>query len=532
MKATYDAIVIGAGHNGLVAAGYLARNGLSVLVLERSDRIGGACITKEIIKGFRVSAAAQVLGMLRPQIVQDLELHRHGLRFKPREPEAFIPFPDGKYFFTYAQGERTAASLARIAPQDGEAYARYDEYTTRIARILHRYMLQPAPGISEFASAFEGPDGPDMMQCVLFASLTDYLDRFFVTDYAKGPMAYHGLSGSAAGPMTPGTAFSKFYHSTGELTPNYGAWTFAQGGMGSVTQALANAVRAFGGEILLQSEVQQIAVIDGRASSVVLTDGREIRADYVLSNADPKRTFLGLLPKDAIADSLRGRIGRLRTQGSGFKINFAISELPDFAALPGRTLGPQHCGGIIIAPSITYLEQAWDEAKYGRSSSAPFTQFVIQSATDPTLAPEGRHTVSLWGHHFPYQLATGDLDAERERLGDRVTDLLTEYAPNFRGSVLAREIYVPADLERVYGITGGQIFHTELMPDQVLWGRPAPGITGQGDVVRGLYLSGAGAHPGGDVHGAPGYNAAQAVLKQIAARQLGAGGSDRKYWPE
>jgi phytoene dehydrogenase-like protein len=516
MKAKYDAIVIGAGHNGLVAAAYLAKNGLSVLVLERSDRVGGACITKEIIRGFRVSAAAQVLGMLRPQIVNDLDLRRHGLEWRAREPEAFIPFPDGKFFFTYPDGQRTAQSLARICAEDGAAYSRYDEYTTRISQIVQRFMLHPAPDIASFAAAFPAPDGPDMLQCVLFASIAEYLDRFFNSDYGKGPMAYHGLSGTAAGPMTPGTAFSKFYHSTGELTPHYGAWVLARGGMGTVTEALAKSVQAYGGEIQCEREVVEIIWHQDRACGVTLADGSEIRASQVLSNADPKTTYLRLLPEAALPERLRGQITRLRTEGSGFKINFALDDLPDFRAIPGRAVGPQHCGGIIIAPSINYLEQAWDEAKYGHPSSRPFTQFVIQSATDPTLAPEGKHTISLWGHHFPYRLAVGDLDDERERLGERVTDLLTEYAPNFREVILAREVYLPIDLERVYGIRGGQIFHTELMPGHVLWDRPAPGMTGHGDPVAGLYLCGAGSHPGGDVHGAPGYNAAQAALRELA----------------
>ena len=519
MQKPYDAIVIGAGHNGLVAAGYLAKNGLSVLVLERTDRIGGACITKEIMKGFRVSAAAQVLGMLRQQIVDDLELRRHGLDYRMREPEAFIPFPDDRYFFTYAEGVHTAESLGRIAPADGAAYARYDDYTTRIARALHGFMLRPAPDFAAFAEAFPGPDGPDMMQCVLFASLAEYLDRFFTTDYAKGPMAYHGLSGSAAGPMTPGTAYSKFYHSTGELTPHYGAWTFAQGGMGSVTAALAKAAQSYGAKICLQTDVAHIITRDGNAVGVALSDGTEIHGRFVLSNADPKRTFLQLVAEKELPPLFLDRIRRLQTNGSGFKINFALDGLPDFKALPGREVGPQHRGGVIIAPSVAYLERAWDEAKYGIPSSQPFTQFVIQSATDPTLAPEGKHTVSLWGHHFPYQLTSGDVDVERERLAERVTDLVTEYAPNFRSIVLARETYLPIDLERVYGLTGGQIFHADLMPGQVLWGRPVPGFTGHGDVVPGLYLCGAGSHPGGDVHGAPGYNAARAVLAALSPRQ-------------
>lgn len=519
MAKEYDAIVIGAGHNGLVAAGYLARNGLSVLVLERSDRVGGAAITKEIIKGFRVSAGAQLLGMLRPTIVADLELHRHGLSYKAREPEVFIPFPDGKHFFIYAEGERTAASLARIAPEDGAAYARYDEYTTRISRILKDFMLRPAPDFPTFAAAFAGADGAEMMRCVLFSSVAEYLGRFFASDYAKGPLAYGGLSGSAAGPMTPGTAFSKFYHSTGELTPHYGAWTFAQGGMGAVTAALAKSVQSSGGEIRLGAEVAQILVHSGKATGVVLAGGEEIRGRFVLSNADPKRTFLGLVSARQLPEPFRERVARIQTEGSGFKINFALAELPDFKACPGRTVGSQHCGGIMIAPSIEYLERAWDEAKYGVPSTRPFTQFVIQSATDPTLAPEGRHTLSLWGHHFPRRLAGGDMDVERERLAERMTDLLTEYAPNFRAAVLAREVYLPVDLEREYGLTGGQIFHGDLMPGQVLWDRPVAGYTGQGDALPGLYLCGAGAHPGGDVHGAPGYNAAQAVLRAFSPAQ-------------
>lgn len=263
----------------------------------------------------------------------------------------------------------------------------------------------------------------------------------------------------------------------------------------------------------------QIVVRDGRATGVALADGTEIRGRFVLSNADPKRTFLHLVAEKELPPIFRERIAQLATDGSGFKINFALDDLPDFKAVRGRDIGPQHCGGIIIAPSITYLERAWDEAKYGTPSSRPFTQFVIQSATDPTLAPEGKHTLSLWGHHFPYRLAAGDLDIERAHLTERVTDLLTEYAPNFRSIVLASETYLPVDLERVYGLTGGQIFHTELVPAQALWGRPVAGFTGHGDALPGLYLCGAGSHPGGDVHGAPGYNAARAILAALGPKQ-------------
>ncbi len=516
----YDAIVIGAGHNGLVAAGYLAKNGLSTLVLERSERIGGACVTTELIPGFKVSMAAQLLGMLRQRVIDDLELERHGLKFHFRDPEIFVPFPDGNHVFFYPDTARTIESIARLAPKDAAAYARFDEYTTRIARIVGDFMLKPQPTVAEFASAFTGPDGPDMLNCVLFSSVADYLERFFTSDYVKGPMAYGAMSGSDASPYAAGTAFSKFYHAAADLNGRFGNWAIVQGGMGSVTQALAAAVRAYGGEIRVETPVAQILTRAGRAIGVVLENGDEIAADAVLSNADPKTTLLKLTPKDALDEGDRAKIARIKAKGSGVKINFALSELPDFKALPGKSLGPQHCGGIMIAPSLDYFDRAWEESRHGVPASRPFSQMLIQSATDPTVAPEGQHTLSLWCHHFPYELASGDLDTEREKIAERMTDILTELAPNFRASVLGRQIFTPVDIERVYGIEGGQIFHTELVPEQVLWNRPIPGRSGHGDLVPGLYLCGAGTHPGGDVNGAPGHNAARALLGDIAGAQL------------
>jgi phytoene dehydrogenase-like protein len=523
MKGSYDVLVIGAGHNGLVAAGYLARNGLSTLVLERSDRVGGACVTRELLPGFRLSTGAQVLGMLRQRIIDDLELERHGLRYRLREPEVFVPFPDGRHVFFYGDAERTMQSIAKIAPADAAAYPRYEAYTTRIARVLHEFMLRPRPSLPEFAAAFEGPDGADMLSCALFKSVGSYLERFFASDYVKGPMAYGGMSGSAASPWTPGTAFSKFYHSATDLGGRFGCWAIAQGGMGAVTDALAKAVAAGGGEIRLGATVREILLRRGRASGVLLDNGDEILADVVLSNADLKTTLLRLAPAGAVPDPLRAQVQGMGNLGSGAKINFALAELPDFAALPGKSLGPQHCGGIMIAPSLDYMDRAWDEAKRGLPSSRPFSQMVIQSATDPSVAPAGRHTLSLWCHHFPYRLAGGDIDQERERLAERMTDIMTELAPNFRSAVLAREVFLPVDIERVYGISGGQIFHGELMPEQVLWNRPLPAYSGHNDLLPGLYLCGAGTHPGGDVCGAPGHNAARAVLTHLASAQLEGG---------
>jgi phytoene dehydrogenase-like protein len=523
MRSRYDAVVIGAGHNGLVAAAYLARHGLSTLNVERSDRLGGACITDEILPGYRVSGAAQVLGMLRPQVVADLELERHGLRYRLREPEVFVPFPDGRHLFLYSEAAKTKASIAAVAPADAAAYDAYDDYTGRIAAILSELMTRPTPSLEEVAALFDRQGDREMLQATLFDSIQDYLERWFASDYVKAPLAYGAMSGSAAGPRTPGTAFSKLYHSAARLKGRDGAWALVEGGMGKVTEALAAALRAHGGEILLEAPVSRILLRGGRAAGIVLEDGREIAAGIVLSNADPRRTYLELLPSDAVPAPVRERAARIKQRGTGFKINFALSELPDFRALPGRSVGPQHTGGVMITPSLDYMERAWDEAKYGRPSAQPFTHFIIQSATDPSLAPPGHHTVSLWGHHFPYRLAEGDLAAERERLGERMTDLITEYAPNFRRSVLARQIWLPIDIERRYGMTGGQIFHGDLMPDQVLWGRPFVGSRGHRTPVAGVYLCGAGTHPGGDVNGAPGYNAAMAVLGDLGPRQLAAG---------
>jgi phytoene dehydrogenase-like protein len=516
----FDAIVVGAGHNGLVAAGYLAKNGLSTLVVERSDRIGGACITTEFTPGFKVSMGAQVLGMLRQRIIDDLELERHGLKYHFRDPEIFVPFPDGEHIFFYPDTTRTIASIARLAPKDANAYAHFDDYTSRIARIVGEFMLKPQPSPSEFAAAFDGSDGLDMLNCVLFSSVADYLSRFFASDYVKGPMAYGAMSGSDQSPYAAGTAFSKFYHAAANLGGRFGNWAIVQGGMGSVTQALASALRSHGGLIRLEAQVAQVLIRGGRAAGVVLESGEEIKGDAVLSNVDPKTTLLKLIPKEELDDKIRTKVTRLKARGSGAKINFALSELPDFRALPGKVLGPQHCGGIMIAPSLDYYHDAWKESQLGKPATRPFSQMIIQSATDPTVAPEGKHTLSLWCHHFPYALVDCVLDDEREKIADRMTDILTELAPNFRGSVLARQIFVPVDIERVYGMEGGQIFHTELVPDQVLWNRPIPGRSGHGDLVRGLYLCGAGTHPGGDVNGAPGHNAARALLGDIAAGQL------------
>jgi phytoene dehydrogenase-like protein len=522
MKLKYDVVVIGAGHNGLVAACYLARHGLTTINLESADRVGGACNTDEILPGFRVSGAAQMLGMLRPEVTEDLQLKRHGLQYRRRDPEMFVPYPDGQHLFLYSDRARTIASIDRLSPHDAAAYASYDEYTERIGNVLSGLIGGPTPSLEEVISAFDRDGDREMLQILLFESIRDYLERWFDSDYVKGPLAYGALSGMTSGPDGAGTAFNKLYQSSRvQLAGCPGSWALVQGGMGSVTEALFSALRSLGGEVELSATVDRIQCKGGKATGVVLKDGREISAEIVLSNADPKRTYLDLIPPDALPHEFRQRAARIKQRGTGFKVNFALAELPNFVALPSRDVGPQHTGGVLIAPSLDYFERAWDDAKYGRPSSQPFVHFIIQSATDPSLAPVGQHTVSVWGNHFPYRLAQGDLAVERERHGDRITDLISEYAPNFRQAVLARQVWLPMDIETRYGMTGGQILHGDLMPSQALWGRPFVGSGGHRTPVGGVYLCGAGTHPGGDVSGAPGRNAAMAVLADLGARQHG-----------
>ena len=519
MKGRYDAVVIGAGHNGLVAAGYLAKNGLSVLVAERREVVGGAVWTHEIVPGFRVSAGAQVLGMLRARIIEDLELRRHGLAYTLRDPDVFTPYADGSHIFWYPDSRRTAESIARLAPEDGAAYPAFGAMLERGAAKLEPFLMRPRPSMAEFADAFA--DEPELLNTMLFASVRDVVDRYFRSDKVTGPLCYFALSGTGAGPSTPGTAFLKFFVTATDLGGARGNWALVHGGMGAITQALAASVRALGGEIETGVEVAGIAMRAGRAAGVVLADGREIAADIVLSNADAKRTFCELAPVDAVAPEIRSALAARRVEGTGFKINFAVGELPDFHALPGKIAGPQHRAGIILAPPPDMIERGWDEAKVGRPTARPFTHFIIQSATDPTLAPEGKHTISMWGHHFPYRLAAGlDFATERARLAERMIDLVGEFAPNFRASIIAPELYTPRDIETAYGLAGGQIYQGDMLPGGILWDRPLPGASGLGDVVRGLYLCGAAAHPGGLVSGMPGHNAARAVLADMAAGQF------------
>lgn len=519
MATPWDVIVIGGGHNGLVVAAYLARAGRRVLVLERRPIVGGACVTEEILPGFRISSASYVCSLLRPKIIRDLDLPKFGFELYIR-PAIFVPYPDGQYLFFWPEMERTVEEIRRFSPRDAAAYPEFDAFFTRLAQAVEPHLLSPPPRFADLLARLP-TEVADTLLRVMFLSVKEVLDQWFESDHLKGPLAYIGLSGVSAGPWTPGTAYVKLYLSLGEVNGRPGQWGYVRGGMGGITQALARSATHHGAVIRTQAEVERVMVRGGQATGVVLVGGEEVLGTVTLSNADPKRTFLKLVPGGELPPEFVRQVQQIRMEGTAFKINCALGELPDFRAYPGTSPGPQHSGGIMIAPSLEYMEQAWDDAKYGRPSRRPFFYCHLQSVTDPSLAPPGKHTMTIYGMHAPYRLREGTWPEIREQFGDRVIDLLADYAPNIKRAIIHREVLAPPDLEERFGLTGGQIYQGELTPDQSFALRPMPGWSQYRTPVRGLYLCGSGAYPGGAVSGAPGYNAAHQVLTDWAAGQLG-----------
>ncbi len=508
----YDAIIIGAGHNGLVAANYLARAGLRVAVLERSDRVGGACVTDEIAPGFRVSAAAYVSGLFRPQILADLELGKFGFRQIAFDPQAFCPFPDGRYLLLWSDVERTCKEIARFSKKDAEAYRDYEAFWASFYELIEPVLLTPPARFADLVGLLRDPEAEELLRRLLFSSAEDLLDEYFESPEVKAALANQSVIGHFAGPASPCTAFTLSHNLLGNVDGVQGAWGFALGGMGSLPDALARAARARGVEVLLRSPVERILVRDGGVGGVLLADGRRIEAKAVVSTADPKRTFLQMMQPDDLPAEFRKAVRRIKIHGAAMKVSCALRALPEWTALPGRP-GPQHRGSTYLCPSIEYVEQAFQDAKRGRPSQNPWMEAVTQSVLDPSVAPPGGHTLSLYVQYSPYRLAQGTWEDLRESYADRVLEVLSEYAPNVPDAVVARQVLTPLDLERRFGLTEGHQSHGEMGPDQFFSFRPVPGWSEYRMPVKGLYLAGAGAHPGGGVLGAPGYNGAHAVLE-------------------
>jgi phytoene dehydrogenase-like protein len=519
---SYDAIVIGGGHNGLVCAAYLARAGKHVVVLERRDRVGGAAVSEEVFPGFTFSVFSYVVSLLRPEIIRELDLPRHGLHILPLE-STLTPLPDGDYLAQWGDHDQSRRELFRHSPRDAEAYDEFGRLMYHMARAVRPIlsMVPPDPaslsprdllGLAKLGRHFHalGPERFPALHKLMTMSSADYLDEWFETEALKATKSASGIIGTFLGPRSPGTAYVLLHHYMGEIDGVFRAWGFAKGGTGSVSEAIAGAAKALGAEIRTNAPVARVLIGNGRARGVVLENGDEIRASVVVSGADPRRTFMQFVGAEHLPEDFAADIRRFKFRGSSGKVNLALDGLPDFTCLPGK--GPHLRGAISISPSVDYIERAYDQAKYGEFSSRPYLDIVIPSMIDPGMAPPGKHVMSIFVQYAPYHLKGGWTDARREAFGDAVIDTLAEYAPNLKSIILHRQVITPADIERIAGLTEGNIFHGELTLQQLFFLRPAPAWAKYRTPVRGLYQCGSGTHPGGGIMGASGRLAALAML--------------------
>lgn len=526
----HDILIIGAGHNGLTCAHYLAKKGLKVAILEAADKVGGAAVTDEFHPGFRNSAASYTVSLLQPKVIRDMDLERHGLQVVLRKTDNFLPGPNGTYLLAGRDG-LTRSEIARHVPADGASYDRYHEELDTVVPLIRKWLLKAPPeagaglrGLPQLASLGRDLIGlsTDEVRIVHeFAtkSAGDILDRFFEGDLTKALFAFDGIVGNFASPYTPGTAYVLLHHLFGEAAGVPGAWGHAIGGMGSITQAMAKACREAGVDIVLNAPVSEIIVEKGRASGVV-SGGKSWRAQSIVAGVNPKLLFDRLVPKGAVSRPVEEHFAHWGCESATFRMNVALDKLPNFTSLPGR--GDHLTAGIIMAPSMDYMHRAYADAALNGWSSQPVIEMLIPSTLDPSLAPKGKHVASLFCQHFRFKLPDGgSWDDERENAADTVIAAVDAHAPGFAKSVVARQIHSPLDLERRFGLIGGDIFHGKMGSDQLFSARPMIGASNYRMPLPGLYLCGSGAHPGGGVTGAPGHNAAQAILSDVKPRLFG-----------
>jgi len=535
----YDAVIIGGGHNGLVSAAYLARAGMKTLVLEQRHVLGGAAVTEELFPGFRFSVFSYVVSLLRPEIIRDLQLPKHGLdilpldgTFTPLRPGEGPAAGGGDYLWRVNDHGRTIRELRRWSRTDAEAYEEYGQLMVEMARFIKPILSITPPDLTSLDPRPLLPLGgllrtfqqlPERQQAVFVQLMTmsaaDFLDQWFETDPLKATMSASGIIGTYLGVRSPGTAYVLLHHYMGEIDGAFRAWGIPKGGTGGVSNAIGNAARALGAEIRTDAPVERILIRDGRAVGVVLAgSGEEVLADVVLSSVDSRRTFLSLVEPGTLEPEFEEEVRRFKFRGSSGKVNLAVDRLPDFTCLPGP--GEHLRGAISFSPSIDEMEQAYDDAKYGHFSKRPYIDMIIPTLVDPTMAPPGKHVISCFVQYAPYQLAPelGTWDDQREAFGDAVVDRIAEFAPNIRDIILFRNVQTPLDIERTTGLTEGNIFQGELTLEQLFFNRPVPGYARFRTPIRDLWLCGSATHPGGGIMGANGRIAALEVLRALGKR--------------
>ncbi len=528
MAKVWDAIIIGGGHNGLTCAAYLARAGRDVLVLERRHLVGGAAVTEELYPGFRYTVCSYVVSLLRPQVIRDLKLAKFGLEILPLEC-SFTPFPDGRSLCRWPDADRTRREISAFSKRDATIYPSFGKAMGQLARFAKPIIDQPAPnpqslrprdliqllGLGKRLRDL-GDDMAALQWKLTTMSAYDFLSEWFESDELMSPMSCSGIIGTFLGIKSPGSAYVLLHHYMGEIDGSSRAWGFPKGGTGAISEAIATAARHFGATIRCEAPVQQVRMKGGAANGVVLENGEEIAAKVVISGCEPRMTFAKFVDPQHLPDDFKRQLKRYKLRGSSGKVNLALDRFPEFTCRPGD--GPHVRGDVAICPSTDYLERAYDEAKYGDFSSRPYINAIFPSLLDRSMAPPGKHVMSCFVQYAPYQIKEGPAHwpERREAFGQAVIDTLAEYCPTLPDSILHKQVLTPWDLEQEFGLTEGNIFHGELSLEQLLFQRPVAGWAHYKTPVRGLWLCGSGAHPGGGVMSAPGMLAAQVMLEQGA----------------
>jgi phytoene dehydrogenase-like protein len=514
-----DVVVIGAGHNGLVCANYLARAGLKVLVLEARPIIGGACTSEELIPGGTFSSCSFIQMMFQSEIVADLELSKHGLRSVAPEMQEMAIWEDGDHVFLWQEIDRTLKSIERHNKPDGANFMRFATRLRRFGEITGFMHLSDPPTVERLRAVFDEAGESELFEEFMLMSAEELLERYIESDRLRGLMMFMGMVSTWGGPRTPGTAYVYGYHAQGEFEGQMGRYGLPEGGMGAISQALANGLKAHGGDIRTGAPVRRVVIEDGAAKGVLLETGDVISAEVVVSNADPHRALIGLLPDGALPPDMAEAARRIDMRGSMARIHLLIDELPDYVGFPAGEPGPQHQGLAILGPTPARYEKAWEAERSGAFSDEYVIEALIPSVTHASLCEPGLHTLSLGVQQLPFELADGDWDSRKAEWADHVMELYFRFAPNLRDHIRGRQVITPLDLDRDYYITGGNIFHASMVGiEQLFRNRPIPGAGAYRTPIANYYLCGAGSHPGGGVSGAPGHNAAHRILADLAGR--------------